>query len=459
VRRPRLGRLRAGELGGLAGDSLYMTVALGAISVADLLQMALVTHSVGLAEYGRLALVMSFVVLVGQFFDVRVGIAETAFGAQRIAARDWNGAASVIRFGYGIDGVTGVVGFLIIVATAPVVGPWLVGDRGAELMILYAFTLLASTVDGSSMTVLRLLGRFGLLATYMTGLEVLRVSAVALALYVEPSLTAVLVALVAYDVVGAAVNLLIATRVFSEVAGRSVFARTETRFDERRAMLRTVFHTNVVSYARIAQTQLPTLALGALTSTTQVGLYKVGASAAAIVGRIADPVYMSIFPRLSRLWAEKRRGEIERLLRQATPIAAVVVGGAFVGLVVLSSPILRLLGGPEATSATPVLVLVGAGYAVGGILFWIPGLLYAASRARVVSVVAVATAVLQIGLLVPLAMAWDSTGAAVALSASLIGSNLLMAHLGLRALKRPQDQGSLESITSDPRSTSGSYEY
>ncbi len=245
--------LLTGELGGLTRDSLYMTVTLGAISAADLVQMALVTHSLGLSEFGRLALVMSFVVLVGQFFDVRVGTAETTYGARRIAAGDWAGAAGVLRFGYGIDAVTGVAGFLIVALAAPFVGPWLVGSDGTELMILYALTLLASTVDESSITGLRLTGRFRLLATYTTGLEVLRVVFVALALYVEPSLTAVLVALVLYDLAGAAANLAIANGVFSRLAGRPLLARTRLRFTERRAMLGTVFHTNLVSYARIAQ--------------------------------------------------------------------------------------------------------------------------------------------------------------------------------------------------------------
>jgi hypothetical protein len=69
--RAAIRRARASELGGLAGDSFYVGIWQGTISVADLVQIALVTHALGLHQYGRLAIVMSFVVLVGQFFDVR----------------------------------------------------------------------------------------------------------------------------------------------------------------------------------------------------------------------------------------------------------------------------------------------------------------------------------------------------------------------------------------------------
>jgi O-antigen/teichoic acid export membrane protein len=456
--RATLARLRWGELGGLAGDSLYMAIWLGAVSVADLVQIALVSHSLGLAEYGRLALVMSVVVLVGQFFDVRVGTAETTFGAGRIASRDWAGTAGVFRFGYLIDAGTGAIGFAVVALTAPFVGPWLVGGDGATLVLLYGLTLLASTVDESSATVLRLMGRFRLLAGYMVALEGLRIAAIAVALGIDQSLQAVLIALVVYDVVGAAVNWSVANRVFSRTTGERLVSGLPSRFAERRAMLQTVFHTNVVSYARIAQVQLPTLLLGALTSTSQVGLYKVGAAAGSIVGRIADPVYASILPRLSRLWSAGKRAEIAALLRSSTPVAAVVVGATLLLVILFSSPILRLIGGAEAEDAVPVLVLVGVGYAVSSVLFWNMSLLFAAGGSGTVSLIAVASAVLQIGLLVPLTVAFEANGAGLAMSVSLVVANVVAAILALRTLRRPPTEDQSDPISSDQRLTATSLE-
>jgi O-antigen/teichoic acid export membrane protein len=452
--------LRATELGGLAGDAAYIAVWQGAVSVADLIVVALVAHTLGLAEYGRLALVMSFVILVGQFFDVRVGTAETTFGAARLASQDWSGAAGVFRLGYGIDAATGLIGFLVVACSAPLVGPALIGSGSTQLMLLYGVTLLVMTVDDSSSTVVRLMGRFRLLAGYKALLEAFRVAAVAVALVVDQSLTAVLIALVAYHVVGACVNWLVASRVFSRASGRPLLRRAPERFSETRAMLRMVFHTNVVSYARIAQVQLPTLLLGALTSTTQVGLYKVGTAAAAIIARVVDPVYAALLPRLARLWAQNRRHDIARMLRDATPIAAAVVGGTLLLLVILREPALRLLGGAEAVAGAPVLVWVGIGYAVSGILFWNVSLLFAARRSGLVSLIALSSAAVQIALLVPLTIAFEATGAAAAMCASLVASNLVATVLALRALRGlPAGRGQSDSNTSDQRSTAILSEY
>lgn len=456
----RLAELRSGELGGLAGDAGYSAIWQGAVSIADLVQISLVAHALGLAQYGRLALVMSFVVLIGQFFDVRVGTAETTFGAARIAHHDWASASGVFRFGYGIDAVTGLVGFLVVACAAPLLGPSLVGAGGTQLMLLYGLTLLVSTVDDSSTTVLRLLGRFRLLAGYTVGLELFRVVAVGLALAINRSLTAVLVALVLYDLAGAFTNWMVASHVFSRASGRSLIGRTPAPFAEKRAMLRTVVHTNVVSYARIAQVQLPTLVLGALTSTSQVGLYKIGTAAGSMVGRIVDPVYAAVLPRLSRLWGARKSSEIARLIRNATPIAASLVGVSLLLLVVFRSPILRLMGGPEAVKAAPVLLMVGIGYGVSGILFWNTGLLFAEQRSGTVSLVALSSVALQIALLVPLTVAFDASGAAFALCVSLVVSNLLAAFLGLRTLRvTAHDQNQNDSSNPDHRVIATSSEY
>jgi O-antigen/teichoic acid export membrane protein len=456
----RLGsRRRGSELSGLAEDSMYSLVWQGSTSVAYLVQIALITHALGLSEYGRLALAMSFVVLVGQLFDVRVGAAATMFGAKRIASADWPGVSAVFRFTYAIDAVTGIAGFAVLAAVAPLIGPYLVGGEGTKLILLYGLTLLASTVDETSITIVRLLDRFRLLAAYTTALEMLRVAAVALALLVDRSLTSVLVALVAYDVLCAVVNCSVGTFVFSRRARRSLWLAHAEPFDQKRAIVRTLFHTNVVSYARLAQVQLPTLLLGVLSTTTQVGLYKVGTAAGSIVARLADPAYTATLPRLSRLWAEGRQAEIRRLVLRAMPVAATFLGTALLLLILFRGPVLRVLGGSDqALAAGPVVILFAVAQTVNGIVFWNTGLLYAAGRSGAVSLIAFGGTLLQLGLVFPLVYEWGATGAAVALFGSLVSTNLVATALAIRSMRVAGASQSSE-ISADHRVSATLSEY
>jgi O-antigen/teichoic acid export membrane protein len=430
-----LGRARASELGGLAGDSFHVGIWQVATAAADLAQIALVTHVLGLHQYGRLALVMSFVVLVGQFFDVRIGAAATTFGANRLHEHDIEGAAGVFQLAYLVDLCTGAVAFALVAGLAPLAGGHLVGNRGTTLVVLFAATLLISTGDETSITILRLLDRFKLIAVYTTVLQAGRIALVAAAVFVWHSILAVVVVLVVFDLASALANALVASLVFRSSARRSVFRPALNCFCEKRRMLRMAFHTNVVSYARLTQVQLPTVLVGAISGATDVGILRVGTAAGTIIGRLSDPAYAAVLPRLARLWAEGRVETIRRMIRRASLIAGSALGIATVVLILLREPILRVIGGDAAASkAGTVLILVGIAQLVNGAVFWNVGLLFAAHRAGSVSLIAVGSALIQVAFLVPLVISYGANGAAAALLISMLLSNGAATLLGMRKL-------------------------
>jgi O-antigen/teichoic acid export membrane protein len=450
--RGRIMAWRRGELGGLAGDSGYAAVWIGASSLAGLIQIALITHALGLTEYGRFAVVVSFVTLVAEFFDVRVGVAATTLGAQELQ-RDSQRAAGVFQLTYLIDAVTGVIGFAVVIPLAFVVGPGLVGDNGTLLIVLYAITILAATVDGSSQAALRLLDRFRLMATYTVGLEVARVGLIVGALLISQTLVAVILALLAQKVLAAVVQVVTTAVAFRAAKGRALFGESALKavVDLRRRMLTTVLHTNIVSYGRLAQTQLPTIVLGAIAGPAQAGLYKVGMAASAIVGRLAEPAYVSTLPRLSRLFAAGRKGEVKRLIERASLISVPVMVVVLGVVILLRDPILSVLGGNEATDAAPVLAAGATAYAINGALFWNIGVLFAAGRARSVAAIAIVTALMQAALLVPLVVAFDATGAALAYLVTMALTNLVATVLAIRVTARGSDSGSALPDSLAPR--------
>ncbi|MEK6328613.1 MAG: oligosaccharide flippase family protein, partial [Actinomycetota bacterium] len=424
-----------------AGDSLYVAVWQGATSLADLAQIALIAHVLGLDEYGRFAVLVAFVMLVTQFFDVRVGVAATTLGARELH-RDPRRAAGIFQLSYLIDAVTGLLGFALVVALSFVVGPGLVGGNGTLLIVLFATAVLASTVGDSSLAVLRLLDRYRLVATYTVGLEAARVGLLAGALLISEGLVPVILALLAQRMLVTVVQVATAATSFRAAMGRSLFRESalDAVTDTRRQMITTVLHTNVVSYARLAQTQLPTVVLGAISGPLQAGLYRIGMAAASAVGRLADPAYAALLPRLSRLFAAGRRESVRRLIVQSSLFSIPVMVAAFALVVALREPILELLGGQGATHAAPVLVAGAAAFAINGAVFWNIGVLFAAGRTQVVAVIAVTAALTQVALLIPLVVTLDATGAALAFLGSMALSNLLITVIALRLLARG-DQG------------------
>ncbi len=439
--RARIAVGRRGELGGLAADSLYVAVWQGATSLADLAQIALIAHVLGLDQYGKFAVVVAFVMLVTAFFDVRVGVAATTLGAREL--RDPRRAAGIFQLSYLIDAVTGLLGFAVVVALSFVVGPGLVGGNGTLLIVLFAIGVLASTLEDSSLAVLRLLDRYRLVATYTVGLEAARVALVAGALLFSKGLVPVILALVAQKMLVTVVQVATAASSFRAAIGRPLLRESalDAVTDTRRQMITTVLHTNVVSYARLAQTQLPTVVLGAISGTVQAGLYRIGMAAAAAVGRLADPAYAALLPRLSRLFAAGRQDSVKRLIERASLISVPVMVVALTAVLLLRDPILQLLGGQAATDAAPVLAAGAVAFAINGAVFWNVGVLFAAGRARTVSLVAVITAATQAALLVPLVLALDAKGAALSFLVSMALANLLMTAVALRLVAQGAQRG------------------
>ena len=432
-----LRRVKRSELGGLAQDTGFVAIWQAAIALAALAQIVLITHSLGISEYGRFAIVVAFVELVGGFFNLRVDYAAISFGA-RWLVRDTRVAAGVFQYSFLIDLVTTLAGVVLLTVLAVTVGPHMAGEGSAELIVIYAFALIGPALSRASFVVLRLLDRFALIATYQWALEFGRVALIVVALQVSQTLLAVVVAVVAGTLATGLVNAVVAARVFRRAhdIGLTNPHVGSVQPQERRAIRKTTFHTLVISYSRTAQSQLPTVMVGTIAGTTQAGLYKIGIAAAATMGKLIQPASNALLPRLSRLWAAGKLPELRALVFRASLISAVAMLAAFAAVVVFQDPILRLLGGGPAGEAAGTVLLLGAAVqALYGLVFWHSTLLYAASRTGPMSVVSVVAAAIHVVAMLALVPGHGAVGAAAGWLISQAVANVALTTLALRTMR------------------------
>ena len=162
-------------------------------------QIALITHFLGLTEYGIFAIVVSTVDLVGRVFDFQVGQMTQAFAAETFRS-DARKTVGIAQFSYAIDLGAGLAGFLLVAAIAPIAASRLLdGEYGAGLFVLYALTMLVTTTETTSIALLQLSRRFGSILRLIIVRETLRVSLIVVALVTTRSLVAVVLALVVME--------------------------------------------------------------------------------------------------------------------------------------------------------------------------------------------------------------------------------------------------------------------
>lgn len=431
--------MRKSELGGLAGDSGYTAVIQGSIVGTDLIQIGLITHTLGLTEFGRFSLMVAFVAIIIALMNPRVGIAATTFGARHLRGEP-RCAAGVFQLSYLVDLATGTLCLVFIALLITLLGSGVVGGVGFGLVALYALAPLSKVLDTTPLVILRLRDRFRLIAGVTLATEVLRLVLVIVALTVSQSLLAVVVGLVAGKLIASTIKAALAFRIFSSAFDGVSLTRPAIKHlprDERRAMLRTIFQSSFISFDSIGQVQAPTLLLGAFAGATEVGIYKIGMTVAAVVGQAVDPVSMALLPRLSRLWAAGRLRDLQRLVRQATLISLPVIAVLYLAVVVLRDPVLELIGGgPAARAAGTVLILGAAGQAMYAAVFWRGAVLHAAHRTGAVAAMSVAGAFVAVPAALLLIPPLGAEGAAIAVLLSRVLVNASLAVLAVRVLNR-----------------------
>ena len=416
-----------GETQGLVRDAFFAGIGQGASILGVLGQITIISHVLGLEAFGTFALTVAFVHLVSRFFDLNAEYMLIAFGAARIRGSE-KAAAGVIQFSFIADAVSGLVGFAAVAMLASFAGSHLAGSQGPELFLIFALTLLVSTVDGTSASTLQLFGRFGLIAGYQVFGEVSRLVAIGVGLLFSESLIAVVLALVVHDAVMAVIGAGMALAVFKRTTGHGLLrpALSTVRADFG-AMLRMLVHTNVVAYARLVETQIPTLLVGSFQGALAAGAFRVGMAPAAALGKVKASASTAATPRFARLLNSGHLDLLRRLVLQATILAFVVIGGLGAILIALRVPILQVIGGEEATVASAVLVFGVLAQVVSGGLFWNSNLLFAARDAKTVSKLYVVSVVVSIPILVFFVDRWGATGAAAALLISAIQINVMLA--------------------------------
>lgn len=428
------------EARGFVRDSFVLSVSSVVSTAGYFVQVMLLTHLLGLDVYGTFALAVSFVALVGGFFDVQIGAMPISFGAKHLD-RDPLAAAGVFQFGYITEIILSAAAFLVVAALAPIAGPRLAGDQGTLIFVLYGLTLVASLGKATSMALLQLCGRFATILWVVVLREVVRVALLLGVLLTVGTLVSAVVALVLLESLIGGLSVLLAGRAFSTRCGRSLAAPALNSVRElRRPMLKMLFHTNLVTYAKLIPTQIPTLLLGAMRPPTEVGGFKVATAVAAAAVKLVDPAWAAVMPRLARLWASGSRAEIRNLLLQATVGAGLVLTMSTVAAFALREPLLRIIGGEGATTATTVLVLSLVGGLVNGTLFWNTPLLYAAKEVRLAAAAYVFASLLLAPLLVVGIDAWGADGAAVALLVFMLVLNLMLTAGALKVLRQPEDR-------------------
>ncbi|MEC3910684.1 oligosaccharide flippase family protein [Sphingobium sp. CR2-8] len=393
----------------------------GVGAVLSLAYLAIVTRTLGVADFGRFALVLSAANVIKTLVSFDSWQIVVRYGQPHLASGNGDALNRVLRFCILIDLASALAGGVIAAAIILLLGDLLgIGpDMGWQV---WAFCMVMMVTIRSSPTgVLRLFDRFDSASFAETMIPVGRMIGAGVALAVMPDISGFLIAWAFAELLCALSYWYLALkvgrgRIGHWRAGKALDARTENP-----GIVGFLTATNLqTSLSSIGQ-QVAVLIVGAFVGPAGAGLYRLANQLANSLTKISSLLSRSIFVELSRTSTQGKEA-LSALFRRTNRLA-LAAGAVIIGLILtIGHPLLGLIAGKDFLPAYPLLLMLGVAACIELIGVSYRPLLMATDRAGLSLRITVISTLLLLGLQSALLPLYGTKGAAMAnIVASLAG--------------------------------------
>jgi O-antigen/teichoic acid export membrane protein len=409
----------------------------GVQAVCSLVYLAIAARALGPRDFGALVLIHALALSIAQFSSFGSKEMLVRFGS--LALADANGSSRVsllIRYGITLD----LCGTLLAWLFMGIAAPWALKPLGLPdhlhgLTLVYWFAAVAvMNLSQTSNGVLRLLDRFRLIAYQSTVEPTLRLIAALLVLFFHGGLYGFLLAWFGALLAGRLSLVLVARHALrlQKLPRAPGFTLRQILHPEP-GIWRFVLWLQWTTTIGLADTQLPLLAIGAMTATSSAGLFKVAQQITAVLERANSKLIVpSLYTELARLSATKEHAVRRHLVMKLTLWMVGVGLAVFLLLVLLGKPLLILVAGHQYVAAYPVMLwLAGAGV-IGTFSVTLEPLLMAAGRVKMIAI----AGTLPLLAYIPVVFGWIGPGGLTGVGMAMVLYGVLNTAILVFAVRR-----------------------
>ncbi|BAI97276.1 teichoic acid transporter [Sphingobium sp. TA15] len=400
----------------------------GVGAVLSLAYLAIVTRTLGVADFGRFALVLSATGLIQTLVNFDSWQIVVRYGQPHLASGNGDALNRVLRFCILIDLGSAVAGGLIAAFIILAFGPLMQLSAGMGWQAWIFCMVMMITIRSSPTGVLRLFDRFDTGAFAETMIPVGRMIGAALAWMLMPNVTGFLIAWGAAELLCAISYWWLALRVGGDRlgswrAGRALDARRENP-----GIVGFLTATNLQTTLSSVGQQVAVLVVGLFAGPAGAGLYRLANQLANSLTKISGLLSRSIFVELSRTHSSHGHEALGTLFRRTNRLA-LVAGAVIIALILaVGHPLLGLIAGKAFLPAYPLLLLLGIAACIDLVGVSYRPLLMATDRASLSLRITLVSTVLLLGMQAALLPIYGTVGAA---SANIVASIAGFAMMGL----------------------------
>jgi O-antigen/teichoic acid export membrane protein len=333
----------------------------GYAAVLSLIYLAIVTRTLGPANYGIFAIILATALTVQLLVSFNVWQILVKYGHNHIANKDHNALARLIRFCTAID-IASALFNIVVVCMLFWFGQRYLGLSPQLLpyCIAYAVIFLIS-IRNVPRGILRLHNEFksGFIADGVV--PTLRVVGVLVIPSAVLPLPWFLLVWAISELVATALFWLYAIRLIKVHYGRPNAQNWRTAYTENKGMPALLWASNIGESAYAAGQHLPILLVGAFVGVTEAGLFRLAAQLSLSMTQLAGLINLASFTEMTNVHAKggllALKAVFYKTLIPSTLLAFCAVGGAFF----LGETLIKIMSGDAFLGALPFLILlVGA---------------------------------------------------------------------------------------------------
>lgn len=395
----------AGRL--LSGKAVAGLLSLGCIALA--------ARALGPEQFGVLILIHTYVLVVSGIVKFRSWQAVIRYGAACLGAERREDFQKLIKFTSLLDVGSSVLGAVVAVLFAPLVGGWLGWDAETSRLAASYGWLILFMVEATPTGVLRLFDRFNLLAVQSTITPFLRLLGV-VAVYLAGAGLAEF--LCVWFIAAATGRLVLLVMGWAELRRQNMTAGLGRGFSgltkPHEGLWKFVMFTNFNASVELIVGHATTLAVGGVLGAAEAGLFKIAQEFSKVLAKPTQLLAQSAFPDIAKLWAQGKDRQVGKLVLRSGLVFGCAATGILVVLTAFGDQFIYWTVGPDYLAAFNVMVLLALSKAVGAFGFPLTPTLYAMGRAGQVFRIRIMTAIIYLPALFFLLELIGGIGAGVA---------------------------------------------
>ncbi len=336
-------------------------------AILSVLTLAITARALGTEKLGMLVLIDAYVRLVDKLINFQSWQFMIKYGSDALSAKDTSGFKALVKLGTIVDALTALIGCVTSVALVTLIAHW---QKWSPEMIflarIYSLIVLCD-IAGVPTGILRIFGKFKSFSVQKSITSVIKFAGVLVAWVLRCDLSGflwvwMLTEIIDYLSLTAMAWTELHRRDFRNIWTESLAGITK-RFP---GVWKFLISTNLTGSVKVGFQGFDILVVGKLLGFSDVSLYNLAKKLCSALDRLANPLFQSLYPELTKLWANKDFKDFRFVVKRMIYLLGGLSITALIIFMIWGKAIIGIMAGREFIAAYSVTIwyLIANGIAV-----------------------------------------------------------------------------------------------